>query len=160
MMRAVCPTSMTLSLGPALFGPKLTIRAKGRLPHHPLGMMVVFPQQASIAGLIGVCRRIGVMRSRVVETTYLHDLYAEGLQPGQEPVQGGLIPQGAVQDRFDRLHGSAEPLEVKQGLGRENPDDADLVVGRRQRSPQLVAMGKGQYFTFSCFGPQRPMHYG
>ena len=74
-------------------------------------------------------------------------------------MQRSLIPQRAVQDRFDRLHGGAEPLEVKQGFGRENPDDADLVVGR-QRSPQLVAMGKGQYFTFPYLDPWRPMHYG
>ena len=76
------------------------------------------PRQASIAELIGACGRIEVMRSRVVKTAYLHDLHAEGLQPGQEPVQRGLIPQGTVQDRFDRLHGGAEPLEVKQGFGR------------------------------------------
>ena len=71
-----------------------------------------------------------------METAYLHDLYAEGLEPGQEPVQGGLILQGAVQDSFDRLHRGVEPLEVQQGFGREDPDYADLVVGR-QRSPQL-----------------------
>ena len=71
-----------------------------------------------------------------METAYLHDLYAEGLEPGQEPVQGGLVLQGAVQDGFDRLHRGVEPLEVQQGFGREDPDHADLVVGR-QRSPQL-----------------------
>ena len=75
-------------------------------------------------------------------------------------MQRSLIPQRAVQDRFDRLHGGAEPLEVKQGFGRENPDDADLVVGRWQRSPQLVAMGKAQYSTFPYLGLRRPMHYG
>jgi len=53
-----------------------------------------------------------------METAYLHDLHTEDLQPGQEPVQRGLIPQGTVQDRFDRFHGGAEPLEVKQGFGR------------------------------------------
>ena len=71
-----------------------------------------------------------------METAHLHDLYAEGLKPGQEAVQGGLILQGAVQDSFDRLHRGVEPLEVQQGFGREDPDYADLVVGR-QRSPQL-----------------------
>jgi hypothetical protein len=71
-----------------------------------------------------------------METAYLYDLYAERLEPGQEPVQGGLILQGAVQDGFDRLHRGVEPLEVQQGFGREDPDYADLVVGR-QRSPQL-----------------------
>jgi len=71
-------------------------------------------------------------------------------------VQRGLIPQGTVQDRFDRLHGGAEPLEVKQGFGRENADDADLVVRRCQRSPQLVAMGKGQLLHVPVFGSVAP----
>lgn len=71
-----------------------------------------------------------------METAHLHDLYAEGLKPRQEAVQGGLILQGAVQDSFDRLHRGVEALEVQQGFGREDPDYADLVVGR-QRSPQL-----------------------
>ena len=96
-----------------------------------------------------------------MEATYLQDLHAEGLEPGQEPVQGGLISQWAVQNSFDRLHRGAQPLEVKQGFRREDPDDADLVVGRWQRSsPQLVAMGKGQDSTFPRPGPRRPMHYG
>ena len=57
-----------------------------------------------------------------METAYLQDLHAERLEPGEKPVQGGLIPQRAVQDRFDRLHRGGEPLEVKQGFGREDPD--------------------------------------
>jgi hypothetical protein len=65
-----------------------------------------------------------------METAYLYDLHTEGLQPGQEPVQCGLIPQRAVQDRLDRLHRGAEPLEVKKDFGRQNPYDADLVVRR------------------------------
>jgi hypothetical protein len=39
-----------------------------------------------------------------MEAAYVQDLHAECLEPGQEPVQGGLIPDGAVQDRFDRFH--------------------------------------------------------
>jgi hypothetical protein len=65
-----------------------------------------------------------------METAYLYDLHTEGLQPGQEPVQCGLIPQWAVQDRLDRLHRGAEPLKVKQDFGRQDPYDADLVVRR------------------------------
>jgi hypothetical protein len=95
-----------------------------------------------------------------METAYLDNLNAEGLKPGQEPVQGGLIPQRAVQDSLDRLHRGVEPLEVQQGFGRQDPDDADLVAGRWQDGPQLVAMGKSQYFTFPRPGLGRPMHHG
>ena len=79
-----------------------------------------------------------------METAYLHDLHTEGLQPGQEAVQRGLIPERAVQDRLDRLNRGAEQLEVKEGLGRRDPDDADLVVRRWQRTLQRMAMGMGQ----------------
>ena len=95
-----------------------------------------------------------------METAYLQDLHAEGLKPGQEPVQGGLVLQGAVQDRFDWLHRGVEPLEVQQGFGREDADDADLIVGRRQRGPQLVTTGNGQYSTLTCLSLRRPMHHG
>jgi hypothetical protein len=40
----------------------------------------------------------------VMETAYLEYLHAERLQPGEKPVQGRLIPQRAMQDRFDGLH--------------------------------------------------------
>ena len=43
-------------------------------------------------------------RIPVLEASYLQDLDAECLEPSQEPVQGGLIAEGAVQDGFDRLH--------------------------------------------------------
>ena len=95
-----------------------------------------------------------------METAYLHDLHTEGLQPGQEPVQRGLIPQRAVQDRLDRLHRGAEQLEVKEGLGRRDPDDADLVVRRWQRTLQRMAMGMGQNLTFSPPGVPRIMPHG
>ena len=72
-----------------------------------------------------------------MQTAYLDNLNAEGLKPGQEPVQGGLIPQRAVQDSLDRLHRGVEPLEVQQGFGRQDPDDADLVAGRGKTAPSL-----------------------
>ena len=85
-----------------------------------------------------------------METTYRQDLHAEGLQPGQEPVQCGLILQGAVQDRFGWLHRGVEPIEVQQRFGREDADDSDLIVGRRQRGPQLLrrAMANTPTLTF------------
>jgi hypothetical protein len=43
-------------------------------------------------------------RIPVLEAPYLQDLDAERLKPGEQPIQGGLITQGAVQDGFDRLH--------------------------------------------------------
>ncbi len=95
-----------------------------------------------------------------MQTTDFYHLYAESLQPGQEPVQGGLIPERAVHNRFDRLHRGVKALEVQQGFGREDPDDADLVVGRRQCSPQHVRDGQGQYLTLPLPGPPRPMHRG
>jgi len=39
-----------------------------------------------------------------MEAADFHDLHAERLEPGEKPLQGGLIPKRAVQDRFDRLH--------------------------------------------------------
>ncbi len=104
----------------------------------------VKPQPASLGGLVlGVGRR-RVGRGRIMQTADFYHLHAEGLQPGQEPMQGRLIPQGAVQDRFNRLYRSVKALEVQQGFGRQDPDDADLVVGRRQSSPQHVTMGKAR----------------
>ena len=35
----------------------------------------------------------------------LYDLYAEGLEPDEQSLQGGLILNGAVNDRLDRLDG-------------------------------------------------------
>ncbi len=95
-----------------------------------------------------------------MQTTDFYHLYAESLQPGQEPVQGGLIPERAVHNRFDRLHRGVKALEVQQGFGREDADDADLVVGRRQCSPQHVRDGQGQYLTLPLPGLPRPMHRG
>lgn len=93
-----------------------------------------------------------------MEAAYLHDLHAECLKPGQEPVQGARIPKGAVQDRFDRLHRGSKPLEVEQGFGWQEPGYPDLVVGRCQRSSPSVL--QGQYSTVPRPGLRRPMHYG
>jgi hypothetical protein len=66
----------------------------------------------------------------VVQPANFDDLYAEGLEPGQKPLQGGLVLKGAMQDRLDRLDRGTQPLEVQQGFGREDPDYADFVVRR------------------------------
>jgi hypothetical protein len=43
---------------------------------------------------------------------------------------------------LDRLHRSGEPVEVKQGLGRENTGDPDLVVAHG--SSRQVGVGTSQ----------------
>ena len=48
--------------------------------------------------------RLRALRIGVLEAAHFHDLYTEGLEPGEKPVQGGLVAQGAVQDRLDWLH--------------------------------------------------------
>jgi hypothetical protein len=68
-----------------------------------------------------------------VQPPDLYDLYAERLEPGQQPVQGGLVLKRAVHDRLDRFDRCGEPVEVEQRLGRENTGDPDLVVGRWHR---------------------------
>ena len=47
---------------------------------------------------------LGRGRTPVLEASYLQDLDAECLEPGEKPVQGRLILNGTVQDGFDRLH--------------------------------------------------------
>src|SRR5271157_1461454 len=47
------------------------------------------------------------------EATHLKNVYAEGLEPGQQPLQSRKIGKLAVQDGLDRLDGSAEILEVE-----------------------------------------------
>jgi hypothetical protein len=90
-----------------------------------------------------------------MEPAYFHDLDAERLEPGEQPVQGGLIPDGAVQNGFDRFHRGGERLEVKQGLGRYDPDYADLVEGRWHRAPKLIGMRKMARLLLSCPVPRR-----
>ena len=78
-------------------------------------------------------------RALVLQAANFENLHAERLEPGQESVQCRLILQGTVDDGLDPLHGRAEPLEVKQGLGRESARYADLVVeGRHHRAPKVV----------------------
>jgi hypothetical protein len=69
----------------------------------------------------------------LVQSPDLYDLHAERLEPGQKPVQGGLVLKRAVHDRLDRFDRGGEPVEVEQRLGRENTGDPDLVVGRWHR---------------------------
>jgi hypothetical protein len=47
------------------------------------------------------------------EAAHLKNVYAEGLEPGQQPLQSRKIGKLAVQDGLDRLYGSAEVLEVE-----------------------------------------------
>ena len=39
-----------------------------------------------------------------MEAAYLEDLDSKCLEPGEKAIQGRLIPQGTVQDGFDRFH--------------------------------------------------------
>jgi hypothetical protein len=78
-----------------------------------------------------------------MDPAHLQDLHAERLKSGEKPVQRRLISKRAVQHSFHRLDGGREPLEVKQGFGRQDPYYADLVVGRRHENPQQVGTGNG-----------------
>jgi hypothetical protein len=89
-----------------------------------------------------------------MEPAYFHDLDTERLEPGEKPVQGGLILDGAVQNGFDRLHRGGEPLEVEQGLGRYDPDYADLVEGRWHRGPQADRNAQMARLLLSCQAPR------
>ena len=63
-----------------------------------------------------------------MQTADLQDLNPEFLEPGEQSVESRLVLNRAVHDGFDRLHRCAEPLEVKQGFGRESTRHPDLVV--------------------------------
>ena len=99
-------------------------------------------------------------RLPVLEASYLQDLDTERLQPGEEPVQGGLIPEGAVDNGFDRLHRGSEPVEVKQGFRREHSSYPDLVVRRWHRSPQQIGIRAWPSPNVSLSGWPRPTHDG
>ena len=73
-----------------------------------------------------------LVRGRIpgTEPAYFQDLYAERLEPREQTLQGGLISKLPMYNGLYRLHRGAEPVEVKQSLGRENAGYADLVVGR------------------------------
>lgn len=64
------------------------------------------------------------------EPAYFQDLYAERLEPREQTLQGCLISKLPMYNGLYRLHRGAEPVEIKQCLGRENTGYADLVVGR------------------------------
>ncbi len=63
-----------------------------------------------------------------VQATHLENMHAEGLKPGQQPMQRRKIGKLAVQHGLNRLHGSGEVLKVQQRRGRENPGNAYLVM--------------------------------
>ena len=70
----------------------------------------------------------------------LYHLHAEGLEPGEQPVQGSLILNRAVKERLNRLDRGFEPVEIDQGLGREYAGYPDFVVRRRHRGPQQLGI--------------------
>ena len=63
----------------------------------------------------------------IVEAAHFQDLHAEQLEPGQQPVQGGLIRQLTVDYGLYRLDRGDQVLEVKQGLRRQDAGDTYLV---------------------------------
>ena len=87
----------------------MTVRATGSMirrltvPQEPSEQVASVPIVSLAVSAIAACgpfrlasslmagKRIRVRRSRVMETAYLDNLHAESLQPGQQPVQGGLI---------------------------------------------------------------------
>jgi hypothetical protein len=77
-----------------------------------------------------------------VETANFHDMDAERLEPGEKSLEGCLVPEGAMHNRFHRLHRGAQPLEIEQESGRKDPDDADFVRGLWQRGLQRIAVSK------------------
>jgi len=69
-----------------------------------------FATRALLAGAL----LAGTLRvSRLSEAAHLKNVHAEGLEPGQQPLQSRKIGKLAVQDGLDRLDGSAEILEVE-----------------------------------------------
>ncbi len=71
----------------------------------------------------------GTLRvSRLSEAAHLKNVHAEGLEPGQQPLQRRDIGKLAIQHGLDRLYGRAEVLKIEQRLGRKNPGNADLIM--------------------------------
>ena len=89
----------------------------------------------------------------------LYDLHAEGLEPDEQSLQGGLILNGAVNDRLDRLDRGGEPTEIEQGLGREDARYPDFIIRRWHRRP-LATRNYGQAPTVTRHGPARPTRSG
>jgi hypothetical protein len=97
----------------------------------------------------------------LVHAVHLENMRAEGLEPGQQPLQRGEIGKLAVQDGLHRLYGGGELLKVEQRLGRENPGNADLVLRWCHRWPsQLVGMGQLLDHTMPWFRPWRATRTG
>ncbi len=72
---------------------------------------------------------MGTLRvSGLSEAAHLENVHAEGLEPGQQPLQSRKIGKLAVQHGLDRLNRSAEVLKIEQRLGRKNPGNADLIM--------------------------------
>ena len=76
-----------------------------------------------------------------MQTAYLLDLYAEHLEPGQQPVQGRLIANLTVHHGLHRFDRGDQVLEVEQGFGRQDANDADLVRGGCHPGPQSIGNG-------------------
>jgi hypothetical protein len=95
-----------------------------------------------------------------MQTAYFHDLHAECLKPGEEPVEGGLILKRTVQNGLDRLNGRSEPLKVKESLGREHPSYADLVVAGHHREPPRVSERPWHFSRCSCPAARAPFRAG
>jgi hypothetical protein len=94
-------------------------------------------------------------RILAMETAYLHDLHAECLEPGEQPVQGGLIAERAVQHGLDRLNRGGQPFKVEQSFRRYDPDHADLVVGRWHCGPQAWSVCAMAQLPRSRFAARR-----
>ena len=76
--------------------------------------------------------RLSLLRRSISRTQAadLQDLDAECFEPGQQALEGRLIPDLAMDDGLDGLYRGCEPVEVEQGFGRQDTGYADLVVRR------------------------------
>lgn len=70
-----------------------------------------------------------------MQSADLSDLYAEGLQPEEQALQGRLVRELAVYNRPDRFRRGDESVIVEQGFGREDPAYPDFVVRRWHCGP-------------------------
>jgi len=95
-----------------------------------------------------------------VQPPDLYDLHAEGLEPDKQSLQGGLILNGAVNDRLDRLDRGGEPTEIEQGLSRENARYPDFIVRRWHHRAPSNSESHVQAPTVTRHGPARPTRGG
>ncbi len=96
------------------------------------------------------CCSSALGRLPVVQAAYLQDLGAERLEPGQQPVQRGLVGKDAVNHGPDRFHTGVELLEVEQGLRWERPRHADLVVMRESQGQAPSLLGRRTFCCLPC----------